>query len=129
MVDDLGWNDIGYHGSEIRTPHLDALANNGVKLENYYTAPVCGPTRAQFLTGSKLRGHIICIYLTLTDSITWAVEIFNSSSHSDTSPSVICCHFKAVCECNLATIVKDDKLLLFQRGHTEIVLVKPSLSS
>jgi len=51
MVDDLGWNDVGYHGSEIRTPHMDNLAENGVKLENYYTAPVCGPTRAQFLSG------------------------------------------------------------------------------
>lgn len=51
MVDDMGWNDIGYHGSEILTPNLDKLADSGVKLENYYTAPVCGPTRAQLLSG------------------------------------------------------------------------------
>lgn len=51
MVDDLGWNDVGFHSSEIRTPTLDRLADNGVKLENYYMAPVCGPTRAQFLSG------------------------------------------------------------------------------
>jgi len=51
MVDDLGWNDVGYHGSEIQTPNLDALAASGVKLENYYTAPICGPTRTQFLSG------------------------------------------------------------------------------
>ena len=57
MVDDLGWNDVGYHGSEIYTPNLDELADNGVKLENYYTAPVCGPTRAQLLTGG------LCTYV------------------------------------------------------------------
>ena len=52
MADDLGWNDVGYHGSEIRTPNIDSLANNGVKLENYYTAPNCGPSRAQLMTGN-----------------------------------------------------------------------------
>ena len=51
MVDDFGWNDIGYHGSEIMTPHLDQLAAEGVKLENYYVQPVCTPSRTQLLTG------------------------------------------------------------------------------
>ncbi|XP_067934002.1 arylsulfatase J-like [Watersipora subatra] len=57
MVDDLGWNDVGYHNSEIATPNLDRLAMDGVRLEQYYTAPVCGPTRAQFLSG-KYSIHI-----------------------------------------------------------------------
>lgn len=51
LADDLGWSDIGYHGSEIQTPHLDALAAGGVKLESYYVQPVCTPTRAAFMTG------------------------------------------------------------------------------
>ena len=51
MVDDLGWNDVGYHGSEIRTPNIDNLAINGVRLDNYYVSPICGPSRAQFLSG------------------------------------------------------------------------------
>ena len=36
LADDYGWNDIGYHGSNIQTPTLDQLASDGVKLENYY---------------------------------------------------------------------------------------------
>ena len=52
LVDDLGRRDVGYLGSEIKTPNLDRLAGDGVKLEQYYTAPVCGPTRVELLSGS-----------------------------------------------------------------------------
>ncbi len=51
MADDLGWNDVGYHGSEIQTPHVDSIAQQGVQLDRYYAAPLCSPTRAAFLTG------------------------------------------------------------------------------
>ena len=51
MVDDLGWNDVGYHGSEIKTPNIDALAERGVELDRYYAFPVCSPTRAALMTG------------------------------------------------------------------------------
>ena len=51
IADDFGYNDIGYHGSEIKTPVLDELATNGVKLENYYVQPLCSPTRSQLMTG------------------------------------------------------------------------------
>jgi arylsulfatase A-like enzyme len=51
LADDLGWSDVGWHGSEIRTPHLDRLANGGAKLEQFYVLPVCSPTRAALLTG------------------------------------------------------------------------------
>jgi len=51
MVDDQGFNDIGYHGSEIQTPVLDQLAGEGVKLENYYVQPICSPSRSQLMTG------------------------------------------------------------------------------
>ncbi|XP_060597804.1 arylsulfatase J-like [Ruditapes philippinarum] len=51
IADDLGYNDVGYHGSEIKTPNLDQLAMSGVRLENYYVQPVCTPTRGQLLTG------------------------------------------------------------------------------
>lgn len=53
MVDDLGFNDIGYRANtDIVTPTLDDLATkDGIRLERYYTAPVCGPTRSQFLSG------------------------------------------------------------------------------
>lgn len=51
LADDYGFNDVGYHGSEIRTPNLDRLAEEGVKLENYYVQPICTPTRSQLLSG------------------------------------------------------------------------------
>src|SRR3990172_6203585 len=46
IADDLGWHDIGYHDSEIRTPHLDKLAAEGARLERHYVYPTCSPTRA-----------------------------------------------------------------------------------
>lgn len=51
MVDDQGYRDVGYHGSDIRTPVLDQLAAEGVKLENYYVQPICSPSRSQLMTG------------------------------------------------------------------------------
>lgn len=51
VADDLGWNDVGYHGSRIRTPHLDGLAARAVELDQHYVQPLCSPTRAALLTG------------------------------------------------------------------------------
>lgn len=51
LVDDQGFRDVGYHGSEIKTPTLDRLAAEGVKLENYYVQPLCSPSRSQLMTG------------------------------------------------------------------------------
>lgn len=51
LADDLGWGDVGYHGSTIKTPNLDRLAKEGIRLNRFYTAAVCSPTRAGLLTG------------------------------------------------------------------------------
>ena len=51
LADDLGWGDVGFHGSEIKTPCLDALVGEGVELERFYTSPISTPTRAGLMTG------------------------------------------------------------------------------
>jgi arylsulfatase A-like enzyme len=51
VADDLGYSDIGAFGSEISTPHIDALANEGVMLTQFHVFPNCGPTRGAMLTG------------------------------------------------------------------------------
>lgn len=51
MVDDLGFSDLGYHGSEIATPNLDNLAAGGVRFSHFYNSGRCCPTRATLMTG------------------------------------------------------------------------------
>lgn len=51
MVDDMGFSDIGPYGSEIPTPNLDRLANQGVRFSQFYNTGRCCPTRASLLTG------------------------------------------------------------------------------
>ena len=60
LVDDLGHNDVGYNnrtadgrvsGRGIHSPHIDSLADTGVKLLNYYVQPICTPTRSALMTG------------------------------------------------------------------------------
>ncbi|MBW2386193.1 MAG: sulfatase-like hydrolase/transferase, partial [Deltaproteobacteria bacterium] len=49
--------DVGYHGSDIETPNIDALAAEGVRLERLYVAPICTATRAALMTGRVPDGH------------------------------------------------------------------------
>ena len=52
FVDDLGYADLGCFGSpDIRTPHLDALAEEGMRFTHFYAQPICGPSRAALMTG------------------------------------------------------------------------------
>lgn len=51
LADDLGWADVSWHGKEIRTPQLDKLVAQGMRLEQFYVQPVCTPTRAALMTG------------------------------------------------------------------------------
>lgn len=53
ITDDQGYKDVGFNGSEdIPTPHIDRIANEGVRFtRGYVTYPVCGPSRAGLLTG------------------------------------------------------------------------------
>ena len=52
FMDDLGYGDIGPYGAtKQKTPHLDRMATEGMKLTSFYAAPVCSVSRAQLLTG------------------------------------------------------------------------------
>jgi len=51
LVDDMGYSDLGCTGSEIETPNLDRLAENGVLFTNFYNTSRCCPSRASLLTG------------------------------------------------------------------------------
>jgi len=53
LADDLGYNEVNFNNASrgIRTPHLDALAADGVVLDTYYVQPICSPTRSALMTG------------------------------------------------------------------------------
>jgi len=51
LADDLGWADVGYHGSAIKTPHIDRLSRQGLRLDQHYVMPTCTPTRVGLITG------------------------------------------------------------------------------
>lgn len=60
LADDMGWGDVGYNDSVIRTPAIDSLAKQGIRLERYYAQPTCSPTRSALMTGqSSLRNGIL----------------------------------------------------------------------
>ncbi len=53
IADDLGYTDIGaFGGTDLRTPNLDALAAQGMRLASFYAAPMCSPTRAMLMSGA-----------------------------------------------------------------------------
>src|SRR5678816_3384470 len=52
ITDDVGYGDIGSYGApDIKTPNIDSLARDGVRLTDFYAAPQCTPTRAALISG------------------------------------------------------------------------------
>lgn len=51
LADDLGFSDVGCYGGEIKTPHLDSLAENGLRFTQFYNTARCWPTRGALMTG------------------------------------------------------------------------------
>lgn len=65
LIDDFGWNDVGYNGSTFyETPRMDALSKEWIRFDNCYTpSPMCSPTRASILTGKNPARHGITQWL------------------------------------------------------------------
>jgi arylsulfatase len=51
LTDDMGFSDIGCYGSEIKTPNIDRLTQNGVRFTHFYNTARCSPSRASLLAG------------------------------------------------------------------------------
>ncbi len=56
MSDDMGFSDLGCYGGEIETPHLDRLAQNGLRFTEFYGTARCWPSRATLMSGRYSNG-------------------------------------------------------------------------
>lgn len=57
VADDMGFSDLGSFGGEINTPNLDQMAEQGLRVTNFYAAASCSPTRSMLLTG--MDNHVV----------------------------------------------------------------------
>lgn len=55
VADDLGFSDVGCFGGEIKTPHIDSLAKNGLRFTDFHAAAACSPSRSMLLSGTDHR--------------------------------------------------------------------------
>ena len=69
VSDDLGWNDVGFRNLAMRTPNLNCLAGNGVRLDQYRTMSICSPTRAALLTGRSAFRLGVPAAIPMTDAL------------------------------------------------------------
>jgi arylsulfatase A-like enzyme len=51
LTDDVGYDDVGFHNPRVNTPNINRFRQRSTVFENFYTAPQCAQSRAQFLTG------------------------------------------------------------------------------
>ncbi|GAA4447211.1 sulfatase [Novipirellula rosea] len=70
LVDDFGWNDVGYNGSTFyETPRMDGLSKEWMRFDNCYTpSPMCSPTRVSILTGKNPARHGVTQWLMGSDT-------------------------------------------------------------
>lgn len=71
VVDDLGWNDVGFQNNAIptqrnvmQTPHIDTLATSGVVLDDYTVYKYCSPSRSQMLVKKYI---FVCLHSTFNN--------------------------------------------------------------
>ena len=105
FVDDQGYYDLGCYGAtEVATPRIDALAENGIRFTDYYAAaPICSPSRAGLLTGcyprrtecSSCSTSYYKLYVEFTDALTtfilvknWLRQIFFGDSNIFTTINI-----------------------------------------
>ena len=69
LADDLGYSDLSSFGGEINTPNIDFLASSGTIFSNFYTSPLCAPSRAMLLSGND--NHVAGI----------GIQAFSSSNY------------------------------------------------
>jgi arylsulfatase A-like enzyme len=81
VADDLGYADVGFHGSEIRTPNIDSLAISGTRLNRFYGHCVCTPGRSALISG-------IYPYKTGTQNIIWPWSTHGVPTTIDTVANV-----------------------------------------
>ena len=74
VMDDLGWNDVGYKGSDIPTPTIDKLAGEGIRLEQYYVERICSPTRAAIMAG-RYAYHMGLAHTVITNGRAFALPL------------------------------------------------------
>ena len=83
VADDLGFSDCGCFGSEIRTPNIDKLGNNGVRHTGFHSAAACSPTRAMIMTGTD---HHIAGLGNLIEWTNYSGQNFPKGSKYSTAP-------------------------------------------
>ncbi|CAG5128221.1 unnamed protein product, partial [Candidula unifasciata] len=73
VADDLGYNDVGFHNPDVKSPNIDHLAQTGIKLNQSYVQPLCSPSRTAFMTGIYPFPHLViqpgqavCVPLNIT---------------------------------------------------------------
>ena len=82
MADDVGISDIGAYGSEIQTPNIDFLANQGLRFTTFYNMAKCNPTRSSLLTGLYNGGNGAVHLAHLTKKAGYA-NIMSGKEHFD----------------------------------------------
>ncbi|MEO0247957.1 MAG: sulfatase-like hydrolase/transferase [candidate division WOR-3 bacterium] len=64
VLDDMGYADLGCYGSLIETPHIDALAADGLRYRDFHVNAMCSPTRASLLSGCNCHRDTVFIKIT-----------------------------------------------------------------
>ncbi|MBP0723615.1 arylsulfatase [Bacillus sp. RG28] len=85
VLDDLGYSALGCYGSEIETPHIDSLARNGLRYNNFTVTPLCSPTRACLLTGRNCHS----VGVGIVTEIDWGPEFPNKRGRISDSAATL----------------------------------------